>query len=344
MESENTTGLDTKSIEEMAENIREISDKLSNIPETEEDAAYLITEEMKNEELEKIRGLNYIELLQYKRELQQKKQELIQTKEAIEQLTQIQEQLKNVDEEAAQMGEKLAMENIEDDVDLNSGEFSTFLDNFDSSMKYIEETINATQDRIKEFDETEKTSSFMNKNMIEIVNKRLAALENQPRYKKMVIYYRNIKGIYEDRTSVKWILESANNKEIEIRRWKEANTKEKKLGKRDLIETTKKQVSRAFTGVFNISQLKIFEQYLKDVLQRADDPKDVSEIDRIVFQTQYILYLLYTDRKARERGFFKWVESFIINILDVKDNHFDLIPVEELDDKIYKVLCCLGSM
>jgi hypothetical protein len=343
--TEEDAGLNTESIPEMAENMEnEVDaadmDGVSESTEPTRSDNCMITEEMVQEELAKMDSMNYIELLQYERSLQNHKESIIQAKEAVEQLLATQKQLEVLqqgeDEKPDDFASKLAAENVQDDTGLHQEEINEFLANYDISIKRMDETLEAYQAKIKEFDDISKTSTFMNNAMVEIAEKRLASIESDDtgrNLKPMKIYYENMKSIYLNRDSVEYVLEKIPNQQIMLRRWVDTVKKEAKQNKDSVIRSTQKNVSNAFCSVFSVNQMRDFESYLKKVFNVEED-----ETDNSVFIVQYVLYLIYIDRKARTRGLHKWIEMIIMNVIDINADNYDLPNgVDYFNEQLLKI-------
>jgi hypothetical protein len=79
--------------------------------------------------------------------------------------------------------------------------------------------------------------------------------------------------------------------------------------------------------------MRDFEAYLKKVFNVEED-----EADNSVFIVQYVLYLIYVDRKARTRGLHKWIEMIIMNVIDINADNYDLPNgVDYFNEQLLKI-------
>lgn len=295
------------------------------IQPSEEHSTIMVTNEMVEEEIKRIHSMNFIELLQFERQLEQQKQYLADAKDTIDQLYCAKEKINLLENEGKDtFSAKLIAADAEAKIDLPEDNITSFLDNYDVSIERIDQTIEETKKRISEFDDIKKTSTFMNQAMLEIVEKKLTEifeLEKNGRtdLKTQRRYYLEQKIIFSNRDSVDFILNKIPEKKIFLKRWIKSFKKEKQqnLKNSQMISSTQKQVTKAFCSVFSIQQMQAFEKYLKKILVSGDN-------DSSVFLMQYMMYIIYTDEKIRKKGQSKWIESLIMNVLDILNDAYDL--------------------
>lgn len=334
-------GLDMESIPALKENLEsDVTIEPSESEKKESQTDVMITEEMVNDELEKIKSMNYIELNQFKNEAENQKKYLSDAKEAVNQLLKTKEQLETMGDDAEnELGAKIAEADAEEKIDLPEDEIKSFLENYDLSIERIDQTIEAANARIEEFLDIKKTATFMNKNMLEITEKHLQEIDKIEASTGKVLkdrkrYFNEQKKIFSERDSVEFILSKIPEKKIFLKRWLASIKKEKLKNQKNsqIISSTQKNVTEAFCSVFSVQQMIAFEKYLKEILSEGNDN------DTSVFLVQYMMYSIYTDEKVRMRGQGKWIETLIMNVLDILNDMYDLPNgIEYFNDQLKKV-------
>ena len=335
------TGLDMESIPAMAESLGSEEDILDEISEnsepieTEEDNRIMITQEMMDEELAKMESLNFLELMAMEKDLKSRKNSMENAKVTVEQLLNTKAELRKTlaeKNEKESLGDKLAIADAEAkagiESDENEEDIKTFLDNYDISIGRLDETIEKVQAKIKEFDDIPKTTTYMNKAMTEIVDKRIKEIEDfekenegmlNTRYKNLKKYYYNIKDLYQNRDNVDRIIDRINANKSMLKAFVNRINRETKQNKDNSTVGAQISATKAFCQMFSIEQMQAFDKYLKSVFNPDDSDKDVS-----VFMTQYMLYIVYTHPKAKKLGDHKRVEMLIMNVLDIINGTYDL--------------------
>lgn len=320
-------GLNMESVPDLKENMENDVAESESVEVTKEECPdVMITNEMVKEEIERIGSMNFIELQQFKLQAENQKQYLADAKEAVTQMLKAKEQVELLEKEGKNdLGAKLVEADAETKVGLPEDDINSFLENYDISIDRIDQAIEAVEARIKEFDEIKKTSTFMNQAMLEIAEKKLTEIDELEKsgrtdLKNQKRYFNEQKKIFSDRDSVEFILSKIPENKIFVRRWLDSIKKEKLKNQKNsqIIASTQKQVTKTFCSIFSVQQMLAFENYLKKVLV-GDDGDDTS-----VFLTQYMMYIIYTNDKVRKRGQGKWIETLIMNVLDILNDTYDL--------------------
>lgn len=303
--------------------------------------AYLITEDMIAEEADRISGLNFLALAQYKRELKKQIDDMDTTKYMIEMLEKMEKDTENGE---INFGQKIAFNNITQDIDLaTKEEMQEFKNNYEWNMVMLNKTMDLVEEREKEVKKIKMTSSYMNQCMLEVLDNKTKVLNKQTdrQYKKLKYYYKNIRGIYEHRDSLKFISEQVKPNIHYVQRIVNDLVKEKKNGRdgKNLTKSLQKNVTNTFCKVFKIEQLIAFEKYLKDLF--IDMNQDEEQIS---FLFNYLLYIIYINEKKKYRGYHKWVEALIMNILDILSGNYDLEkPVEEFNHELVDIMLSMSK-
>lgn len=340
------SGLDTGSVEELVnqleeekpKNTEEITDEVS---EDQKLKNVIITEEMQQQELERLQTLNFIELNSYKRQVRQQIIDMEDTKKSMNSLRKLQQSMKQMNDTIPKknpFAEQLETSNLDDAIDLTVKEMNVFEEHYDENMEKLKDLEEAIDQRFHDFEDIQKTSSYMSNCMLDIITKKLDSLKDIPvknkQWKKLKIYYHNVKVIYEHRESLSFLEESIPEYLSYIKRIVSDIKKEKKNGKQksSIIPGIQGQVQKTFFQVFNHNQMKAVENYLKDVL----DNENTDGWNSWIFQ--YYMYIFYLNQKEKEKGYHKYVEAFIMNIIDIVTDNYDLPGgKEELDAQIISI-------
>lgn len=313
----------------------ELEGEDSNVKEAERQKAkgYYITNEMLEQEKERIGSLNFLAVLQYKKEIQQQISDLEDTKLMIETLQSL--LLSNRDEN---LGLDIQMENIKDQIDMaTQEEMDEFIKNYPNNIENLNKTIEFIEKREEELKDIPKTSTYMNTCMLEVLNQKLITINNLSgkRYKPIKHFYNNIKKIYENRDSMDFLLDQVKPNIVYVRRILNDLKKEKKNGKdgKNLTKAIMQNVQNTFCKVFKLEQMRLFELHLKSIF----DGK-IEDAELVSFLYQYLIYIIYTNEKQRKKGYHKWVEVLIMNVLDIESGNYDL-PKEQsiLEDQIFEM-------
>lgn len=311
-EIEESRGLNPENVEDVLEEKVDTSDASDmNIQGNN-----LITEEYFNKVCEEIKTMNFIEIQKFIREIKSQKNSVEQAKETVTSVLEMKENMKNamslVDTDTKK---DLAAEIEAADAEIESGvsDMKEFLDNYDDTISKMEKIIEAAEAKEHEFDEIEKTTSYLTQSMLEVLNKNAEKIDaDNPNLKNLRIYYKETKNIFENRTSIDWILSKIPDTKIQLRRLK-TELKKDKTG--NYLKNIQKNVTGAFCSMFNINQMSSFEEYLKNAYSDEDT----------TFYVQYVLYLIYTKEKTVGKyGKHKWVEVLIMNVMDVLTEMYDL--------------------
>lgn len=335
---ESIRGLDMESIETMVDNIEdskpEIEEETISTQNDDAISHFEITQEMKDQELENLKSQNYLELQSYRKRLYNTIEELKSTKEAIESMKQLQNDMNdfaknNASEDNQSLAKEIEKANAEVQTGMENDEVKAFLSTYDERLEWMNECMKVVDDQIAKFDDTKKTTTFMSNSLIEILDKKIDGLKDNPdkRYKKLRIFYTNIKSIYENRDSLDYI-KSQIDPCIPYLRRVILDFKKEKKNKRNgnaVADGIIQNVSKTFGCVFSFEQLNAFENYIKDLFHTGKDDYDS-------FLFQYMLYVIYVNEKKKYKGYHKWVEVLIMNTIDILSDNYDLESGKEVFD------------
>lgn len=303
--------------------------------------AYLITEEMTAEEAKKISGLNFLALAQYKRELKKQIEDMDTTKQLIEMFEKITKDDTSVkSDKEYDFGKEVALSNIKNDLDLATAEeMQEFKNNYDQNMVRLNETMRLVEEREEELKGIKMTSSYMNQCMLEVLDDKTKVLNEQTgkQFKKVKYYYKNIREIYDNRDSLEFISEQVKPNIHYVQRIVNDLKKEKKNGRdgANLTKSLQQNVTNTFCKLFKINQLIAFEKYLKEILESAT----LFDEGQAAFLFNYLLYIIYINEKRKYKGYHKWVESLIMNVLDILSGNYDLEKdKDEFNDELVDII------
>lgn len=318
--------------------------RIKRVREKPTATAYLITDEMIDEEAERISNLNFLALAQYKRELKKQIDDMDTTKYMIEMLEKIEAGTEGGSKEL-NFGQSIALNNIMNDIDLASREeMQEFKDNYDHNMEMLNKTMQLVEEREKEVKNIKMTSSYMNQCMLEVLDDKTKVLYKQSgkHLKKLKHYYKNIREIYEHRDSMDFIRDQVNSNIHYVQRVVNDLKKEKKNGGdgKNLTKSLQQNVTNAFCKVFKIEQMISFEKYLKDLLNNTD-----LDTERTSFLFNYLLYIIYINEKKKYKGYHKWVEALIMNVLDLLSRNYDLAKGKhDFDNELLDIMRNMNSL
>ena len=310
---EMTSGINVESIEEAVEQMEQESEMESAEPvDFAMQTNSVITNEYFEKKISEMKDMNYIEIVKLNREMKNQKDILEKAKESVEQIIQLEKEIDASSQTDDNLASAIAKADVESSHNLN--DINEFLSSYDDTMDKLMKLIKKSEEIIKAFDDIPKTTSYMNKSMLQIVNKNLDKVNsiNSPSMKNARIYYQNFQDILLHQTSVDFILEKLAGKQNEIRRLKTSLKKDRTGG---VMKSTQKNVTSLFCTTFSVKQLDIFEKYLKDLF--GDD--------EVAFYFQYALSCIYRHEKNfSKHAKHKWVEILIMNILDIHFGKYDL--------------------
>jgi hypothetical protein len=278
--------------------------------------------------------MNFIEIKKVNKEFKFQKDSLEKAKASVDQIM----EMRKLTDEAAETDTNLADAIMEANAETEAGtsNIEAFLNSYDDTMHKLEILIERSDERIREFDEVEKTTSYLTNSMLEIIKKNMERLDKDEsdRMKHLKIYYKEVYNIFSNRTSIDFLLEKMDTKTIELRRLKTSLKKDKNG---DVLKATQKKVTGFFTSVFNVKQLESVEKYLIDLF----------ESEELAFYFQYVLSLIYEREKTHNKyGRHKWVEVVFLNIGDIIVENYDLeggkdfydTQLLKLKDKLVSIL------
>lgn len=305
----------------------------------EKASAYVITEEMMEEEKERISKLNVLAVAQYRKSINKKIDDMYTTKQMIEMLESLQEKAASED---ANFGREVAIENIMHDLDLvEKEEIEEFKENFDQNLSRLNTTLDYVAERELELQDVKKTSTYMNQCMLEILDEKTKVLNAQTdkKYKKIQHYYKNIREVYVNRDSLDFIKNQVSATIPYIQRVANELRKAAKNGGSSKSYTTslQKNVSKVFCKVFKIEQMIVFEKHIRNIFEG-----EFANVELASFLFQYFIYIVYKNEIDRKKGYHKWIEAFVMNIIDMETDNYDLPKDKEAFDK--EILACAKDL
>jgi len=330
---EEKRGLNIESVPDMADNM-ESDAYLAKAAKDPDDS--VITEEMLEQEVDRINSMNYIEVMTFKKDLQKQIDDVAQVKAVAEQFMELQKKVN--EEEEASAGDQINLENMKDDIGLNAKEIQKFLDGYAANRRTIQEDMERVDARLMEFENVDKTAKFMNECMLEIADKRIKQLEDDTmialaRKKDALTYYQNMRKIYSNRDSVDFVISQIVKKKDLIIRFIRRTNKEIRYNQQLPFNSVSTSATKAFINVFSVKQMTAFDGYLSNLFNPEKNKSDTS-----TWLVQYALYLVYSDKKLRKYGEHKWIEMLILNVLNIIDDSYDLDNgIEYFDEQLLKV-------
>lgn len=307
-EVEETRGLDMTDVEQIAS-----SEEITT--DTERDIS--IDMQMLQSYKKDIEEANFIELGNIKRKLEREKESLVSSREAATAIIELKEKLKHPGTDKDALLTKMDIANLENDTMFQ--DINKFLEEYDKLQEKIKNLTDRTNERLGEFKDIPKTTTFMTGLMIETLNKNKKIVEenrdkNLGGADKILKMLNNQIHLFTNRDNVDFILEKVKDYDISLRRFVRDCLKPN--AERDVIPSTQKAVTKAFTNAFNTNQLSAFETYLTSLYGDSVDS----------FFVQYVLYLIYRREldHGKAYGNHKWVEVLIMNVLDIATDNYDL--------------------
>lgn len=300
----------------------------------------IITQEYVDNTLEEIKEMNFIEVQKFIREVKYQQSNLETAKETADNFLKLKDQMDNAVASIEEVEDNdYASKIIKADMEAETGieDVNTFLENYEDTKEKMQVILDAALEKMHEYDDVKKTTSFLNNEMICLLEKNHNRIEeSNPMFKKLNIYYSEVRKVFENRTSIDWIMEKLPSTEIEVRRLKR-DLKKDKTG--SVLFNVQKRVSSSLYMLFNTPQVSEFEEYLKELY------KDIGGAD-LAFYVQYALFLVYNKEKTtKSYGKHKWVEVLIMNVLDVSTGTFDLDGGKDLiDDNLIKIGCAVKAL
>lgn len=279
-----------------------------------------ITQEYLEKTCEEIENMNFVEVKRVLKEFKDQKADLVQAKETAEQIMRSIESVKKSAENTQNLGLEIAKSDIENELGTESIE--SFLEEYDDTMKSLDMLIAKAEEADAKFADIPKTTTFLSKSMLEVIAKNKEALApSDPRFKHMNIYYNELATIFSSREDMSYIINEIPKQKIMLRRF---ITSIKKDRTGSVLKNVQKSVTSAFCSSFNVNQMQMFENYLKDLYGDAT----------LAFYTQYVLYQIYNkERTTGKYGKHKWVEVLIMNVMDILTDMYDLPGGKEEFDK-----------
>lgn len=188
----------------------------------------------------------------------------------------------------------------------------TFLDDYDAIMLRINEIINLLEDKLKDFDDIEKTTSFLTKSVLHSIEKKeeIIKANNLPSGMPFVVYYRTLRDVYENRHTTDFLCRKLDTMQANIARAKRDMKRFKNWNKEASVS-----IRRKFSSNFDDRRMDIIEAHIKSLFN--DDTKT------LLFM--YTMSNLFVNmKKSGKRGDYCWILIMFMNILDSSAGIYDL--------------------
>lgn len=247
---------------------------------------------------DEIASMNFIEVNKFKSDLALELENLKNAKEMIDAIDNI--------EIPDELNRKVAIENI-----LNDNEYKedakNFLNSYDKNVEYLNELISLCEERSKVFDIIEKTSSFFNNEMVDILNKKIKNMiekNSLTENAEVLEPFRIALDVFSNRQNIDFIKELSQK-----------NGAVKKC-KRDIQHARAKTIKnsiKSLTMFFNKNQLAILERYL---MKTWDNDTDAV--------LSFLTHLAKSISYEKKSGKYNYIKGFIMNILDIEAGIYDL--------------------
>lgn len=281
----------------------------------------IISDEYFEKTCEELSTMNFVEIKKILNEFKFNKDSLEKAKVNVDQIM----ELKKQTEKSAENDSNLASAIMDANAEMSAGtdNIESFLNSYDDTISKLDALIEKAEERVHEFDNDDKTTSYLNRNMIEIIDKNIERLskDTSGHMKNLLIYYKEIREIFNNRSSVDFLLERIGTKNIEVRRLKQSLKKDTHGA---VLTATQKKVSGLFMGAFKAEQMATVEKYLHELFGNEE----------IAFYFQYVLSLIYEREKLHGKyGKHKWVEVLFMNIVDIVVECYDLEGGKEFYDE-----------
>lgn len=280
-----------------------------------EEPVGVITQEYLEKTCEEIEQMNFVEVHRIIKELESQKSQMEQAKETAEQIMQMKDSFKN---------DNLGIDIAEADFEnaLGTDSIEKFLEDYEDTLASLNKLIDKAKEADEKFASIPKTTTFLSKSMLEVIAKNKAQLSSDDfRFKHMNIYYNELATVFSNREDVSFIINEIPKQKILLQRFI-VSLKKDRTG--SVLKNVQKNVTTAFCDTFNVNQMQMFENYLKDLFEDAD----------LAFYTQYVLYQIYNKEKTTGKyGKHKWVEVLIMNVMDILTDLYDLPGGKEEFDK-----------
>jgi len=237
------------------------------------------------------------------------------------------------DVELSEFGKSIDQANFEKLTGMKK-DIDEFLASYDDIVSRIDKIIECAENRVKEFDDIDKTTSYMNDAMLSIIDKKLNLVEkrNIAKNHPISIYYRTLKDIFTNRTKVDYILNKIPHIKPNLERIKR-EVKDKQRGPANL-ENAKVFITNTLQNGFKYEQVTAFTEYILKLYGNRD----------AAFYTMYALATIYSNAvRFKKTGEHKWVEVLIMNVLDIITGSYDLDGGKEVvNDSLLKIKEAIG--
>lgn len=194
-------------------------------------------------------------------------------------------------------------------------ERETFLAEYEVYKKGYEELMEYITENYKKYEGDTKSTSFLTSQLVETINKRKTKLENDPDAigNLEIKYLEKSMEIYSDRTNLEYIERKLKNAAAI-----------KKLKKSYLSESRKtiRKAIHSLRGVFNQEQILAFEESMIEIFG-----------DRFIGDL-FVIHMAHLYKTEARHNDHLRIRILIMNILDIKNDIFDIGNAEEYKNTI----------
>lgn len=255
--------------------------------------------------------MNFIEASRMKQRINQEYENFKMAKNLLDSIN----NMNNIDT----MNRKILETNI-----LNNTEYKedseAFMSEYDANVERFEALVAALDTRIAEYDSINKTSGFMNTELVNSIDKRIkeyheAGMLDESNTMK---YLATTRKIYNNRDDLSYIKNKASIAHIVKKYRSEIKNHE---------DECVKKLRKGFLQYFTTKQMEIFENKLLDLFNQDSHA------------TILFMYHMYRIMDAEKNtALYNWCKVFIMNVLDIEAKIYDLsTPADEYYAEIQKL-------
>ena len=272
------------------ENIKEEKPKLKILSDDEYEAA-----------LDSVKDMDFIEASRCLKNMREEKEEMESVKIMIESFKNSEQNLNDI----IQISNVVDELNTEFDID-------SFLDNYELLVSRISGMINKLEDRVHEFDDIEKTTSYLTNSVLHFIEKKEKIIKEKEMKSNLpfVVYYKRLREVYENRNQTYFLFNKLKSQAANIARLKRDATKTK-----NWIDVSDKRIRKTLSPFFDDMRVNIIEEYITELFK---DKKTA-----LLF-IEFISNMAENNRKFKKNGEYRWVQILFMNILDIHVGIYDL--------------------
>lgn len=246
---------------------------------------------------EDIRKMNIVELTKFITDLKDQIEQLDGAKSLID-------SIKNMSIKD-DLNKKIAMENVLNDVEFKE-DSNKFLESYDKNKEYLESLVAQCDEEMKKFDGIEKTTSYLNDAMIEILERKINYdIEHNvdpesPAHKSLLVSL----DAFKNRHDISYVIEKCHTNHAVRKMKRNINTSKAK---------TIKNAIRILSYIFKKNQIEVFRNC---ILRLFDNDENATD--------SFVCYLAKIINDEKNTGEYNYVKLFIMNIIDIEAGIYDL--------------------